>query len=197
VLAALGELEQGADYYFNGLAFATTGPDLEPYYRDILPLLSDRERVAWPDWPVEQRRLFVEGFWNARDPLPFSDLNERWVEQQQRIRVARESYQWKKPISKEKLVELGGRDSGMPAVAIRLDGRALDDRGAFFLRHGEPDETAGVGRDECGFWFYDRDGLPDGEMGVNFTDGDDLMVGARGVFFGNERSGASARTSAA
>lgn len=186
VLAALGELEQGAGYYFNGLAFAATEPDLEPYYRDIQPLLSDREQVAWQGWPAEQRRAFIQGFWNARDPLPFSDLNERWVEQQQRIRVARESYQWKKPISKEKLVELGGRDSGMPAVAIRLDGRALDDRGAFFLRHGEPDETAGVGRDECGFWFYDREGLPDGEMGVNFSDGDDLMVGARGIFFGND-----------
>jgi tetratricopeptide (TPR) repeat protein len=186
VLAALGESEQGAGYYFNGLAFAATEPDLEAYYRDIQPLLSDNERVGWADWSVERRRSFVEGFWNARNPLPFSDVNERWVEQQNRIRVARESYQWKKPISKERLVDVGGRDSGMPVVAIRLDGRSLDDRGAFFLRHGEPDETAGVGRDECGFWYYNRDGLPNGEMGINFTDGNELMVGARAVFFGND-----------
>ncbi len=187
ILAARGKSVDGSRYYFNGLAFSRTDADLEPYFGDVDPLLSEEDRKKWEGRPMEGRREFLQGWWNARDPLPLSDVNERWVEQQDRIRMAKAMYQWKKPVEKERLVDLGGRDSGMPVVAIRLDGRALDDRGALFLRHGAPDETAGAGTDECGFWHYTRVGLPgDGELGVNFTTGADAIQGARGQFFGND-----------
>lgn len=185
VLAALDEPEQGADYYFNGLAFARTDADLAPYHADVEPLLDEGERERWARGALDERRALLQGWWNARDPLPLSEVNERWIEQQRRMRTALEVYQWDKPVAKEKLVELGGRDSGMPAVAIELHGRDLDDRGAFFLRHGAPEETDGPGLDECGFWLYRRAGLPDEELGVNFTGGSG-MLGARGQFFGND-----------
>ncbi|MGH7572226.1 MAG: tetratricopeptide repeat protein [Gemmatimonadota bacterium] len=188
VLAALKETEAGAGYYFNGLRFARAETDLEPYYRDVEPLLSEAERKAWDTWPLERRRAFLIGWWNERNPLPFSDVNARWTEQLERNRIARAAYQWKKPVDKSKLVALGGRDTGMPVVDIRLDGRSLDDRGAFFLRHGTPDETDGVGVQECGFWLYRHEALgEDGEVAVNFESNEGSIIGSRGgQFFGND-----------
>jgi hypothetical protein len=171
VEAARGDARAGAGYYFNGIAFARSVEDLEPYYADLEPLLSAAELRAWEAADLEARKVLLLGWWNARDPLPLSDVNERWVEQQRRIRVARETYRWKKPIRKEKLVELGATDLGLPSIAIRLDGRPLDDRGAFFLRHGDPEDRADPGTAECGFWHYDRDELPGGGFAVNFSDG--------------------------
>ena len=182
VRAALGEDRDGAGYYFNGIAFARTAEDLEPYHSDLAPLLSESERAAWDAAGISERREMLLGWWNARDPLPLSDVNERWVEQQRRIRVARETFRWKKPITKEKLVELGGTNVGLPSIAIRLDGRPLDDRGAFYLRHGEPEDSSDPRPDECGFWHYDRDELPGGGFAINFSDGSDGPA----QFFGND-----------
>lgn len=179
VEAARGDTRKGAGYYFNGIAFARTERDLEPYFTDVEPLLSAVERRAWESGSLKGRRDFLLGWWNKRDPLPLSDLNERWVEQQRRIRVARHTLQWRKPITKEKLIDLGGTDLGLPSIAIRLDGRPLDDRGAFFLRHGEPEDRADPWTGECGFWHYDRDDLPGGGFAVNFRQGG-------GTFWGND-----------
>ena len=179
VEAARGDVLEGSGYYFNGIAFARMPEDLEPYYSDLEPLLSVAEREAWIGATLEKRKELLLGWWNARDPLPLSAVNERWVEQQRRIRVAREQFRWRKPIEKEKLVELGGTDLGLPSIAIRLDGRPLDDRGAFYLRHGDPEGHADPSTDACGFWHYDRDELPGGGFAVNFQDGG-------GVFYGND-----------
>jgi hypothetical protein len=149
--------------------------------------LTEDEHQGWKVASVARRRDFLIGWWNARDPLPFSEVNERWVAQLERNRLARAAYQWKKPVPKSKLVALGGRDSGLPAVDVELDGRALDDRGAFFLRHGRPEETDGVGAQECGFWLYRNEALgEDGEVAVNFTTGPSSILGTRGQFFGND-----------
>lgn len=172
-LAALGEPERGSEVYFAGLASAKTERDLSPYYADVEPLLSLGEREVWAGWPVERRRKFLQAWWNRRDPLPLSDVNERWVEQQKRIRFARASLKWKKPLQKKE--KLAASDGGIVLLApwdVRLDGRPLDNRGVFFLRHGFPDFQSGPGRDECGFWQYDREGRdasPEGSFAVNFT----------------------------
>jgi tetratricopeptide (TPR) repeat protein len=184
--AARGDVRQGSGYYFNGIAFARTREDLDPYYEDLEPLLSETERSAWETATVERRRELLLGWWNARDPLPLSDVNERWVEQQRRIRVAREAFRWRKPIEKEKLVELGATDVGLPSIAIRLDGRPLDDRGAFYLRHGEPEDRGDPRTDECGFWQYDREDLPGGGFAVNFNDGGEAGSMGPGRFVGND-----------
>lgn len=186
VRAALEEPATGGARYFEGLAAARSEADLAPYYADVEPLLDDEERAAWDEKSIEERRAFLQGWWNERDPLPLSGVRERWAEQQSRIREARQSYKWNKPIQKEKLLETGGRDSGMPAIAIRLHGRPLADRGAVYLRHGEPDQWDRGRGDPCGFWYFTREGLPDGEIGLSFTEGDRTMVGSRGQFFGND-----------
>ena len=186
VEAARGDERAGAGYYFNGIAFARSAEDLEPYYMDLEPLLSGAERRAWEEGSLDRRRELLLGWWNARDPLPLSEVNERWVEQQRRIRVARETFRWRKPITKEKLVDLGGTDVGLPSIAIRLDGRPLDDRGAFYLRHGEPEDLADPRTDECGFWHYDREELPGGGFAVNFSDGSGAAFGTAGRFMGND-----------
>lgn len=171
VLAALGDVVRGEDYYFNGLAFAKTARELEPYYQDVEPLLSAEARESWEAWSAGRRREFLLGWWNRRDPLPVSEVNERWVEQQERIRYARESLKWKKPVRKEDVVLEAGGEVGRPSIEIRLHGRPLDDRGAFFLRHGFPDDQANPGRDECGFWYYEREGVEEGTFAINFRGG--------------------------
>jgi len=186
VLAAREQPDEGHERYFEGLASASTADDLVPFYEDVEPLLSEEEISSWEERDVESRRAFLQGWWNRRDPLPLSNVNERWVDQQNRIRVARKSYRWSKPIRKEKLVDLGGRDSGLPAIAIRLHGRPLGDRGAIYLRHGEPEQWDRARADPCGFWLYARDDFADGEIGISFTDGRQTMVGSRGQFFGND-----------
>ena len=185
VLVALGRETEGASNYFNGLASAATEADLAPYWSDVEPLLTEAELARVEGWSPERRREQLQGWWSARDPLPFSEVNERWVEQMERIRVARDVYRWKKPVTKEKLVGSVNTQAGLPAVSTRLDGRPLDDRGPIYLRHGPPDDRGGPGLDECGFWFYAREGLPDdGSFAVHFRGGrglDEAMA-----FWGND-----------
>lgn len=184
--AARGEAVAGAEAYFEGLRGADTEAALAPFYEDVEPILAPAERESWRGRTTGGKRDFLLAWWNARDPRPLSAGHERWAEQQRRIRVARDVYRWRRPLDKERLVGLEGRDSGLPAVEIRLDGRPLEDRGAVYLRHGEPDDRQGPGSDECGFWYYHRDELPgDGEIGVNFGRGADLMTFSRGQFFSN------------
>ncbi|HKY61237.1 MAG TPA: tetratricopeptide repeat protein [Gemmatimonadota bacterium] len=184
--AARGEDTAGAEAYFEGLRRADTEAALALYQVDVEPLMTPEERESWRGRTTGGKRDFLVAWWNARDPLPLSAGHPRWAEQQRRIRVARDVYRWRRPLEKERLVALEGRDSGLPAVEIRLDGRPLEDRGAIYLRHGEPDDRQGPGSDECGFWYYHRDELPDdGEIGVNFGRGADLMTFSRGQFFSN------------
>jgi tetratricopeptide (TPR) repeat protein len=167
VLAALGRDAEGSRSYFSGLSFARTAQDVEPYWSDVMPLANREALVSWEAWSVPERVEFLQGWWSRRDPLPFSEVNERWVEQMRRTRVARNVFRWKKPLIEEDRVVLGG-EPYVEAAAFRLDGRRLDGRGRLYLRHGEPDGQAGVGRDECGFWYYDREGLPGGDVAFNF-----------------------------
>ncbi|HET6342666.1 MAG TPA: hypothetical protein VFG78_10850, partial [Gemmatimonadota bacterium] len=184
--AARGEEVAGAEAYFEGLRGAETEATLALFYEDVEPVLALAERESWRGRTTGGKRDFLLAWWNARDPRPLSAGHARWAEQQRRIRVARDVYRWRRPLDKERLIALEGRDSGLPAVEIRLDGRPLEDRGAVYLRHGEPDDRQGSGSDECGFWYYHRDELPgDGEIGVNFGRGAGLMTFSRGQFFSN------------
>lgn len=184
--AARGDEVAGAEIYFEGLRGADTEAALVPFYADVEPLLAPGEMESWRGRTTAGRRDFLLAWWNARDPRPLSAGHARWAEQQRRIRVARDVYRWRRPLDKERQIGLEGRDSGLPAVEVRLDGRPLEDRGAIYLRHGEPDDTQGPGSDECGFWYYHRDELPgDGEVGVNFSRGAEGMTFSRGQFFSN------------
>jgi tetratricopeptide (TPR) repeat protein len=167
VLTALGRDAEGTDAYFEGLASARTAEDIEPYWRDVEPLAGSGERARWDSIGVAQRVEFLQGWWVRRDPLPFGEVNERWVEQMRRTRFARESFRWRKAWDRRKVLDLGGEPE-IGAIEVRLDERRLDDRGPFYLRHGEPDIKAGIGGDECGFWHYDREGLPgEGGFAIN------------------------------
>ncbi len=184
-LAALGRDAEGWQHYLRGIQAARGVADLDPYFADIEPLLPEDDRRAWPDWSPSKDREYLMGWWNQRDPLPLSDVNERWIEQQRRIRHARETFQYRKPISIERLTSLKGNGTGLPTLAIRLDERPMDDRTEIYLRHGEPDMKDGVGDDECGFWYYHRQRLPEGKsFAVNFRRGADFD--SLGQFFGND-----------
>ncbi|MFN2420627.1 MAG: hypothetical protein ABR527_04530, partial [Gemmatimonadota bacterium] len=181
VLAALSRDAEGSRSYFNGLASARTEEDIALYWADVAPLASRAERARWDSLDVAQRVELLGRWWNRRDPLPFGEVNERWVEQMRRVRVARDVFRWKKPWDRRRVLAFG-MESADDSDAW-LDGRRLDDRAPFYLRHGAPDFKAGVGRDECGFWYYKREGLPDdGVFAVNFT----IMNGGNDCVYARE-----------
>ncbi|HUP01017.1 MAG TPA: hypothetical protein VM737_05785 [Gemmatimonadota bacterium] len=167
--AALGRDAEGWRHYLRGIQTASNGAALHPYFADLEPLLPEDARRAWSGWSLSTQRAYLEGWWNRRDPLPMSDVNERWVEQQRRIRFARQNFQYRKPMDFERLTALQAASLGHLPLAFRFDERAMDDRAEIYLRHGEPDMKGGVGADECGFWYYRREALPKGQsFALNF-----------------------------
>lgn len=169
-LTALGRDTEGWRRYRHGLEAAARPDDLAPYFADVEPLLPDADRRAWPEWPVSRQRDYLVTWWNRRDPLPLSDVNERWVEQERRIRFVRTTFQYRKPIDAGGMSELENLRIDLPLRTTRMDGRRMDSRAEIYLRHGAPDMKAGVGDDECGFWSYGREGLPKGRssFALNF-----------------------------
>lgn len=182
---ALGNPEDGWRAYRRGLLEARRDDDIEPFYRDIEPLLSESMRSNWDGWSVEKKRDVLAGWWNERDPLPFSPVNRRWVEQQERARFARLTFRLKKAWGLEKLLALNATGFGRPTLAIRFQGRPMDDRAELYLRHGKPDAQGGVGRDECGFWYYRRPEAGEKKsFAVNFRR--PRSFGERAEFLGND-----------
>ena len=91
------------------------------------------------------------------------------MEQQRRIRIAREAFRWKADREGEAgRARWDGRGSSVDLDSARWP--PLDDRGAFYLRHGDPEDRGFPRTDECGFWHYDREELPGGGFAVNFSD---------------------------
>ncbi len=182
---ALGEVEVGWEAYRRGLAEARRDDDIEPFYRDLEPLLSESVRSDWKGWSTDNKRDVLEGWWNERDPLPFSPVNERWVEQQVRAGFARFTFRLKKAWGLEKLLAINATGFGRPTLAIRFQGRPMDDRAELYLRHGKPDTQGGVGRDECGFWYYRRSEASEKKsFAVNFRR--PRSFGERAEFLGND-----------
>jgi len=167
-LAGLGRDADGWRAYRRGIESARNLDGLARYYVDLAPLLTDEEEEAWPGWGLRRQKRFLLAWWNRRDPLPLTEVNERWAEHRRRMRFVLETFPFRKPVDLEKLTSLGGTGLGLPTLALRVDGRAMDDRAELYLRHGAPDMKAGVGDDECGFWYYRREGLPRESFAVNF-----------------------------
>jgi tetratricopeptide (TPR) repeat protein len=185
IAESLGNPEAGWRAYRRGLAEARRDDDIELFYRDLEPLLSEGDRSSWDTWSVQQKRDVLAGWWNERDPLPFSPVNERWVEQQERARFARLSLRLKKAWGLEKLLAINATGFGRPTLAIRFEGRPMDDRSELYLRHGKPDAQGGVGRDECGFWYYRRPAADEKKsFAVNFRR--PRSFGERAEFLGND-----------
>lgn len=185
IAEALGNPEDGWRAYRRGLVEVRRDDDVEPFYRDLELLLSEGDRSNWDAWSVQQKRDVLVGWWNERDPLPFSAVNERWVEQQERGRFARSSLRFKKAWGLEKLLAIDATGFGRPTLAIRFQGRPMDDRAELYLRHGKPDAQGGVGRDECGFWYYRRlEGSEKTSFAVNFRR--PRSFGERAEFLGND-----------
>lgn len=185
IAEALGNPEDGWRAYRRGLAEVRRDDDIEPFFRDLEPLLSEGDRSNWDAWSVPEKRDVLVGWWNERDPLPFSAVNERWVEQQERARFARFSLRLKKAWGLEKLLAINATGFGRPTLAIRFQGRPMDDRAELYMRHGKPDAQGDVGLDECGFWYYRR--VEEGEQksfAVNFRR--PRSFGERAEFLGND-----------
>jgi hypothetical protein len=188
-LFAVGRGAEATGSFLEGLRLASREEDLEPYRADLAALLPQGEEFSRNFMNAADEAANIRAFWELRDPLPFSALNERLAEQYRRIAEARKRYLWKKPLAKEKTLGDYIDDLGRPSFETRLEGRSLDDRGTIYLRHGEPDlrqmriGPGGAAGDGLTFgageyWRYERPEMPDGRLQFHFK----LMEGplARG-----------------
>ena len=160
VLAADGRVGTEARAYLDRLVEA--GPDAAPDVRRLVaqawPVLPESLRAALGDGPGALRPgagVALVAWWNGQDPLPATAANERLVAHLRRVAEAERRYPAPPPAS-------GGADGG--------GGAGYDDRGAVYVRYGEPARaqrlrspaldtsasrlTEGVPRNE--FWVYRR-----------------------------------------
>jgi tetratricopeptide (TPR) repeat protein len=176
-LFLLGRDAEAPATYQEGLRSARDDADLAPYRQDLAPLIPLGEEPR-SFASIKHEAVEIGKFWDVRDPLPFSPVNERLAEQYRRIEEARKRYLWKKPIAKASTIGETIDDLGRPSFDTQLEGRSLDDRGTVYLRHGEPDvrqlaigpggnsSTSAFGAGE--YWRYERGDLPDGRLQVHF-----------------------------
>ncbi len=108
-----GEYELFSKYYLRGCATLHDTQWTHRLFEDVVDIMSEEEK----------REVSTEGisgdffvrFWQVRDPLPVTEINERLVEHYKRLEYARDHY-------------AGGTSTG------------YDDRGKIYVRYGPPDD---------------------------------------------------------
>ncbi len=126
----------------DGGSLDALGPGMRMQYDELEPLLDISLRDQFLGLSGDSLRgEWLRRYWVLRDPTPTTAENERWLEHQQRVRVAREQF-------------------GMSASP------SFDDRGRFFILYGPPSGTSrwppdvqdGLGYiPERLYWFYPDD----------------------------------------
>lgn len=100
-------------------AFQLLSEEERSYYEDITQVCGLQEAAYLSRISGEQRMIFLRKFWLRRDPTPITLVNERMLEHFRRVWYARTHFS---------------------------KGRApWDDRGAVYIRYGEPDHRASSG----------------------------------------------------
>ena len=159
-LLALGRL-QGESTYFAGAG--TDEPESVAGYRsDLLPIATEAELDAFDRSAGTGRAAFLRRFWLDRDAAELRAPGERLREHYRRLRYARRHFAL--TVARR---FYGSRD------AYRSGSEEVDDRGAIYVRHGEPSERLrpfvfGLMPHET--WRYDR---ADGDLLLHFSAGYD------------------------
>jgi len=104
--------------------------DEREYYEDVRGIATGEELEALRRMPESERPDFLRTFWLERDPTPVTETNQRRLEHYRRVWYARRHFS----------------EARTP----------YDDRGATYVRFGEPDERIGrpSGRGSVQQWAY-------------------------------------------
>jgi hypothetical protein len=158
-LFALGQVDDGAAAWFDGLALAH-GAAMAAYRADLAWVAGPDELAAFDSLPAEFRPDWARRFWERRAVADFRSVPERLAEHFARTHFAAREF---------RLTDTE-RDFNS-AMPYRSDQDLVDDRGVIWVRHGPPDEVVESGAGEgvgCGYvsWVY-RHGA-DAGLSVHF-----------------------------
>ncbi len=156
-----GGHSDGEDPYFEGAAGDDT-TSVEGYREDLAPIATEADLAAFDATRGQARADFLRDFWSRRDREELRSDGERLREHYRRLLYARRHFGL--TISRR---FYGNRD------AYRSGSMELDDRGAIYVRHGEPTERLrpfvyGLMPSES--WRYAR---ADGDLLFHFSAGYD------------------------
>jgi GWxTD domain-containing protein len=159
-LLALGRAD-GESTYFAGAA-RDESESVAGYRADLVPIATGEELRAFDRVSGAERTAFLRRFWLDRDAAELRATGERLREHYRRLLYARRHF----ALTVSRRV-YGSRD------AYRSGSEELDDRGAIYVRHGEPAERLrpfvfGLMPHET--WHYDR---ADGDLLLHFSAGYD------------------------
>lgn len=146
-----GKAEDAGQSYYAGARYEPTPAALAAYRDDIALIATSAELAAFDAVtdPVE-RSAWLVGFWGRRDTAAGRAIGERLAEHNRRWFYATSHYRL---ISAHRHFDITER--------YRPEQREFDDRGLIYLRHGEPDRRAFLGRAEPNeSWLYERTGGP-------------------------------------
>jgi len=138
----------GAQPYYEGAVFDDT-LTVQAYRRDIALVAADSELRVFDLATGQARAAFLRTFWRLRDAADLRDEGERLREHYRRVYLARRSFPGLTPVA--------GRD---PALRVALREPPVDDRGAIYIRHGEPDDRvrmSALGVEPNESWRYTSD----------------------------------------
>ncbi len=140
----------GAVPYFAG-ARSDDSATVAEYRSDLAPIASPAELARFDGTRGEARATFLARFWRERDLAEFREPGERLVEHYRRLYEARRRFPLRVP-------PRVWDDRTWIAVS---EGPRVDERGAIFIRHGEPDDRAtlqALGVEPNESWRYARGG---------------------------------------
>jgi GWxTD domain-containing protein len=151
-LVNLGRPQEGAASYHAGIETIETEQETDLYWHDIKPIASPARDGEFNRLDVAGRKAYLSAFWEQMADQSFVTTDDRVAEHYRRLHYAYENYR----------IDLPERRHYSAAAAyIPPWQTGFDDRGAIYLRHGEPDDTAahaGPDFEKNISWKYDRAG---------------------------------------
>jgi len=115
---------------FYRLVDAADAATLDRLFLEMHPILTEKEETASQDGDFEARRALLRDAWESRATLAGTPVAERIAEHWRRLGQAVKRFPRK----------VDGPSPSLALTLERLDS-PFDDRGAIFVRHGEPDEV--------------------------------------------------------
>jgi GWxTD domain-containing protein len=151
-LVNLKQPVEGAAAYRAGIGAIEDPWEADLYWHDIRPIASPNTEAEFQRLDMAGKRAYLLTFWQRLADQSFTSFDERVAEHYRRLHHAYENYRLDLPER---------RHYSAAAAYVPPWQTGFDDRGAIYLRHGEPDDTAthaGPDYEKNISWRYDRAG---------------------------------------
>jgi hypothetical protein len=171
------ERAEGFATYLDAAERVTAPADWQFFARDLAWIATPAELTAWQATPDAGRPAFIRAFWSGRDARDGLPAGGRLATQVHRLDVAMVRYRIapRRGIAPVMRASAGSEatffgsvyGAGSPLRDYLPSQGAFDDRGAIYIRHGDPAVvTIGAGN-RLESWTYEIEGQP---RTVHFTD---------------------------